>query len=497
VFNGDFELGNTGFTTELLIPSQLYSPFGTYIIADNARDLYPGLCHCTHNGGLFMVADGSTSPTIIFQSQVNVEPNTDYEFSAEFTNVNYDPQFEDSWRSIFEFSVNGSSLGSPITVGTPCCSWTKFHKFWNSGNNTTATIKVVNLNTSSAGNDFAFDNVAFRKICKAYDTINIILIDPSTIPIEVNVRICEKEFPYTYYDSVFYGVGDYGYVFSTEGEIDSLYIISLSTYPQYDISIYDTICEGQTYIDNGFETSSSGLYTNTFSTIYGCDSLINLSLFVQPIKDSLISAIICEGDVYKRYGFNQDSTGTYCSTYSFGEKCDRNIVLTLNVIDIPEMSFFPENEIMVEDYPITLDATCIGCNSYLWNTGSFSPSIIVNGKGIYRVCAYSFCGSVCDSVFVNNPDVYIFLPNSFTPLQSSNNIFEIYTEKEKIELLSFEIFSRWGERVFETKDINKGWDGFFKGEVCNSDDFVWKILYKTKYTSDIIYEKVGVVSLIR
>ncbi|MDD2488852.1 MAG: gliding motility-associated C-terminal domain-containing protein, partial [Bacteroidales bacterium] len=90
-----------------------------------------------------------------------------------------------------------------------------------------------------------------------------------------------------------------------------------------------------------------------------------------------------------------------------------------------------------------------------------------------------------------------FLPNSFTPSNSSNTVFEIYTQKEKVELVVFEIFDRWGEKIFETKDIYEGWDGTSKGKLCNSDVFAYKVLYKTRYTQDQVFEKTGLVSLIR
>lgn len=496
VYNGDFELGNTGFTTEYTLGAKPLQE-GRYGVTDNGQSVHDGFMPCIHDGN-FYVGNGSMyNSLVVFQSQVSVTPNTDYYFSSEVTAIDANPTHPISQLALFQFNINNTQIGNTLRVNDSPCVWTSYGEVWNSGNNTTATITIKDLNTGQWANDFAIDNIALRKICKAYDTINIILIDPSTIPKEINLRICESDFPYTYYDSVFYGVGDYGYVFSSDGEVDSLHIVSLSTYPQYNITIYDTICHGEIYRDNGFDVSESGLYTNTFLTINGCDSIINLSLFVQPITDTIINAYICEGSVYNKYGFYETSTGTYYNTYSFGGRCDRNVGLNLTVIDVPEMSLFPEYDMLVEDYPITLDASCLGCKSYIWNTGSFSPSIEVNGKGIFRVCAYSECGYVCDSVYVYNPDVFMFLPNSFTPFQSNNDIFQIYTEKDKVELVSFEVFNRWGEKVFETKDINLGWDGRFKGKFCNSDTFAWRVLFKTKYSGDQVFSKVGQVSLIR
>lgn len=113
------------------------------------------------------------------------------------------------------------------------------------------------------------------------------------------------------------------------------------------------------------------------------------------------------------------------------------------------------------------------------------------------VCVESICGSVCDTVLITNPDVDIFMPNSFTPLESNNISFGINTQREKIILLSFEIYNRWGEKIFETSDINKEWDGYYNGGLCMNGAYIWRILYKTIYTGNLVFEKKGVVNLIK
>ena len=497
VYNGDFELGNIGFTTDLLLTSQSPSPYGTYIIANDAHLLYWGFSSCTHNGGLFMSADGSPNLTTTYESQVNVEPNTDYIYSVEFANINESPDFVDSWRSIFQLSINGVALGGQIINTDDFCIWNRYYSIWNSGNNTTATINITNLNISPDGNDFALDNISLRKLCKAIDTVNITIYDAAIIPKDIYITICENDFPYQYFDSVFYQAGIYGYVFSTNSETDSLHIVNISTNPKYTTTIFDTICEGETYTLNGFNVYTQGQHTQNLQTIQGCDSIINLNLYVENIEDTIIDAVICNGEVYTNYGFNQHREGTYYGYYLFSGKCNTRIILNLSVINSVEMLLFPQEDMMVEQYPITLDATCTGCDSYIWSSGQSSPTINVYSKGMYKVCAFSDCGYICDSVVINNPDVYVFLPNSFTPSNSSNTVFEIYTQKEKVELVVFEIFDRWGEKIFETKDIYEGWDGTSKGKLCNSDVFAYKVLYKTRYTQDQVFEKTGLVSLIR
>lgn len=62
---------------------------------------------------------------------------------------------------------------------------------------------------------------------------------------------------------------------------------------------------------------------------------------------------------------------------------------------------------------------------------------------------------VCD-------EPYIFVPNAFTPDGDGNNDV-LYVRSTVIQDLYFTIYDRWGEKVFETRDQNIGWDGMYKG----------------------------------
>ena len=56
----------------------------------------------------------------------------------------------------------------------------------------------------------------------------------------------------------------------------------------------------------------------------------------------------------------------------------------------------------------------------------------------------------------------IYVPNAFTPNNDlHNNIFYVYGENLKD--FTLRIYDRWGEMIFESKDISTGWDGTYKG----------------------------------
>jgi gliding motility-associated-like protein len=79
----------------------------------------------------------------------------------------------------------------------------------------------------------------------------------------------------------------------------------------------------------------------------------------------------------------------------------------------------------------------------------------------------------------------IDVPNAFTPNPAggsggiydpsdlSNDVFHPVIRGADKYLLS--IYSRWGELLFESKDVNIGWDGYYKGKMCTQDVYVYKI----------------------
>jgi len=71
-------------------------------------------------------------------------------------------------------------------------------------------------------------------------------------------------------------------------------------------------------------------------------------------------------------------------------------------------------------------------------------------------------------------DVYIFVPNAFSPNNDNENDI-VYVRGQNIEEMTFMIFDRWGELVFESTDQNNGWDGTFKGELLDPDVYVYHL----------------------
>ena len=91
----------------------------------------------------------------------------------------------------------------------------------------------------------------------------------------------------------------------------------------------------------------------------------------------------------------------------------------------------------------------------------------------------------------------IYIPNAFDPLSTFNPVFKpvlTFANPLSYEMI---IFDRWGQKVFETNDINEGWNGAFnnKGEFQAVGSYVYSIKFKSAPGKDFAYR--GLVTLIR
>ena len=88
----------------------------------------------------------------------------------------------------------------------------------------------------------------------------------------------------------------------------------------------------------------------------------------------------------------------------------------------------------------------------------------------------------------------VFVANVFSPNGDGNNDV-LHPLGKGITEIKFTIYNRWGEKVFETNDINGGWDGTYKGEPLNIGVFVYYVWGKLKNGEELT--KKGNVTLLR
>ncbi|MEG2071414.1 MAG: gliding motility-associated C-terminal domain-containing protein, partial [Bacteroidales bacterium] len=91
------------------------------------------------------------------------------------------------------------------------------------------------------------------------------------------------------------------------------------------------------------------------------------------------------------------------------------------------------------------------------------------------------------------PNTYI--PNAFSPLAMENKVFMPINSFVSPAEYRFQIFDRYGNLLFFTKDPYKGWDGRVKGDLMPIGVYVYTLSYK--YPDGKIYQTKGTVTLVK
>jgi gliding motility-associated-like protein len=209
------------------------------------------------------------------------------------------------------------------------------------------------------------------------------------------------------------------------------------------------------------------------------------------------------------------SGGVYDITLTAGlNGCSTTTTLNNYVAadNYPIASFVPSSNSFTElTQLLEFTNTSSGANSYTWDFGDGASSTEINPEYIFSanlnghvitLTAYSqFLCSNIDSVEIlfNNGLIY-YIPNTFTPNGDEfNQTFKpIFSNSIDVYNYSFYIYNRWEHVIFETHDVEKGWDGLFgeDGIPVPQGTYTYKII--VKYTeTDERKEFFGHINLVR
>jgi gliding motility-associated-like protein len=140
-----------------------------------------------------------------------------------------------------------------------------------------------------------------------------------------------------------------------------------------------------------------------------------------------------------------------------------------------------------------------GATSYLWGFGDGEQSIEVSPSHLFNVTGGDYsvtlsatsllgCTSEYTLTVIYEEDLIFYVPNSFTPDGDQFNQVFVPIFSSGIDESSYHlsIFNRWGEIIFESNDVQVGWDGTYKVNQGLVQDgiYVWKIDFKLKKNDD-------------
>ncbi len=145
--------------------------------------------------------------------------------------------------------------------------------------------------------------------------------------------------------------------------------------------------------------------------------------------------------------------------------------------------------------------------SYVWLLNNeflgsnVNESFSLPDYGSYQIMLVANNQSCADTatILINiQEDLIYYIPNTFTPNGDGiNSIFiPVFTSGIDVQNYEFLIYNRWGKVVFNTVEINKGWDGKYLTLDVPDGVYVYQVRFKES-DSVKVYEVFGHVNLLR
>lgn len=261
---------------------------------------------------------------------------------------------------------------------------------------------------------------------------------------------------------------------------------------------------GSTYLwstgatSQAITASSSGTYTVTVTNSTGCSGTFDavVSLVPPPAVELGMDTVLCDGQQLILDAGNAGSTyqwstgattrtiavrtpGTYSVNVNNGY-CQRSDAITVLFNPSPARMAVREFHTCLDDEPryVVIDAGNTG-SRHNWSTGATTQVIMASAYGWYYVHVTNvYDCTVQDSArVIEYCPATIFIPNTFTP--NGDGVNDVFMPLGKsIASIHMVVHNRWGELLFETDDIEVGWDGTYRGEVVQNDMYVWRLEYK-------------------
>ncbi|MFZ4740517.1 MAG: gliding motility-associated C-terminal domain-containing protein [Bacteroidales bacterium] len=188
-------------------------------------------------------------------------------------------------------------------------------------------------------------------------------------------------------------------------------------------------------------------------------------------------------------------TSKYSLIYTFAS-CVAKDTAIVTVKQTPIAHISASSNIITSDDSVVISVT--GGLSYLWENGSTSNPVIMKplNDTIYCVVASNnndCFDTACIQIEVRGVST-LYVPNAFTPNDDGkNDVFLI--PYNNVDLFHLAIFSRWGNLLFETNDINVGWDGKYCGEFVTEGIYVYSL--EAIGEDKVTYRKLGTITILR
>ncbi|MFN8316371.1 MAG: T9SS type A sorting domain-containing protein [Chitinophagales bacterium] len=206
--------------------------------------------------------------------------------------------------------------------------------------------------------------------------------------------ICDGE-TYPFYSQQLTSSGSYNHVLTNHSGCDSTITVNLVVRPVLSVNNSTQLCSGDSILFGGKYLKVAGVYSDTLSSVTGCDSVMRLQLTVSNVLQTTLTRKICAGDTVYFSGVPRFQSGVFSDTLTASTGCDSVVQLNLLVAPLPNVVWTNLPDTFLSDAaPVSLQGGSPSGGTYSGNgvnAGTFYP-------GVAGVGSHTFVYTYADSL---------------------------------------------------------------------------------------------------
>ncbi len=417
------------------------------------------------------------------------------------------------------YNVNQIDGCAPLTVNFTNTSGNYSTYIWDFGNGDTSSIELNPTRTYVNPGNYSVSLIVTDTLCGIIDTTirTITVYDSVLLDIPDTLLTCSNKTIDTFATS-------YGTASSFHWSSNSSFTDTLNSFPtDSTISFYEsspTYYYIKTSGPGGICDVVDSVFVAFFLQIHEVENLNTVclndvikitatpytSLF--PITYNWSpDSLILQGDGTSEITVkaSDDHQITLETTNSIGCSDQDTINISTSALSIIGVNAYADDTIINQGGSTVLHAKPDGY-SYTWSPadGLNNPNVQHPSAKPGQTTTYSVSVQDGDCIREDSVTIYVhelecgpphvFVPTAFSPNDDKENDV-LYVRGQHLEKILFRVYDRWGELVFETKDIKSGWNGTFKGK--SLDPAVFAFYLEATCVGNQTYFLKGNVTLIR
>lgn len=318
--------------------------------------------------------------------------------------------------------------------------------------------------------------------CFNTDTINVTVSNPPLVDLGGDLTICDNSITLL---KNLTGQGT-SFLWSTGLTTQDLYVSKPGT---YWLKVFDGNCSN---------TDTMNLFTKPSPQVFiGHDTSL--------CKDEQIVLKSNTQPAGSTYQWNTGDTSTSITVKTPGfysltvgyDSCGTTDSISIKAAPDPYIDLGPDADVC-DDEPFYLPKNMVTGYPYsiTWQDGRTDSIYTAAKPGLYVVKLQNKCGIVYDTMYLEMHNCSLYFPSAFSPNNDGLNDFAKLLGADLSHVTGYRlwIYNRWGQEVFYTDDVHKGWNGVFKGRPADMNVYFYMIKFKLKGVDKLMK---GDITLVR